>query len=76
MYLAMKICHSMMLASTVSHITWEMKDYKITINVTGTDLSHLKQLWQANPLDCWLNDKVINGYILLICNAAKQMKVS
>ena len=76
MYLAMKICHSMMLASTVSRITWEMKDYKITINVTGTDLSHLKQLWQANPHYCWLNDKVINSYILLICNAAKQMKVS
>ena len=62
MYLDMEKCFQMQsLTSTVVSISWEneKRTYKQQINVKGTDLQRLRQVWESSSSgECWLNDNV------------------
>ena len=62
MYLDMEKCIQMQsLTSTVVSISWEnaQHTYKQQIDVKGTDLQCLRQVWESSSSgECWLNDNV------------------
>ena len=62
MYLNMEKCFQMQsLTSTVVLISWEnfKRTYKQQINVKGTDLQRLHQVWESSSSgECWVNDNV------------------
>ena len=67
----------MTVSTTVSQISFKAINHHFIVSIRGSDLAHLKQIWVANDIqDCWVNDNVINGYMLLICNLAKKVNVS
>ena len=54
--------------SKLVSIVWKCSEqnYQQTIDVTGTDLSRLRQQWESAAAEqCWLNDNV-NQFVLFI----------
>ena len=64
-------------SSIVSTISCNLAGQHFGIDIHGCDLARLKQLQQVTRVqDCWLNDNIVNGYMLLICDYAKKCNVS
>ena len=67
----------MTVSTTVSQISFQAVNRHFIVSISGSDLARLKQTWEVNDIqNCWVNDNIINGYMLLICNHAKKFNVS